>query len=72
MQPLPKLLDAVALRRELGIGRRAQEAIFRELPKVTIPGHSRMFVRRDDVQKLLDDGIVDATTGVRTRRRRAA
>jgi hypothetical protein len=37
-EPLPELLDAKALRSELGISRAAAEKIMRLVPAVVIPG----------------------------------
>ena len=46
---LPELLDAKALRAELGITRAAAEAIMRHLPLVQIEGLRKVYVRRSDV-----------------------
>jgi len=51
---LPELLDAKALRGELGVTRAAAEAIMRRLPVVTIEGLRKTYVRRDDVRRYLD------------------
>jgi hypothetical protein len=51
---LPELLDAKALRMELGITRAAAEAIMRRLPVVSIEGLRKTYVRRDDVGRYLD------------------
>jgi hypothetical protein len=40
--------------RELGLERRAVDAVFRELPNVLLPGYSRPLVRVDDYLELLD------------------
>jgi hypothetical protein len=40
--------------RELGLDRRAVDAVFRELPVVVLPGYSRPFVRAADFQALLE------------------
>jgi hypothetical protein len=40
--------------RELGWERRAVDAIFRELPVVFVPGHSRGYVRVADYLDLLE------------------
>jgi hypothetical protein len=68
---LPKLLDRAGLMRELGVKRVAAEAIMREVPKVTIPGHAKTYVKRADVEQLLADGTIDAVSA-RARKRRAA
>jgi len=52
---LPELLDAKALRVELGITRAATEAIMRQLPVVLIPGLRKVYVRRADVSRYLDE-----------------
>jgi len=52
---LPELLDQKTLGEELGVKHATVEAIFKRLPKVAIPGHRKLFVRREDVEMLLDD-----------------
>jgi hypothetical protein len=39
--------------RELGLERRAVDAVFRELPVVVIPGYSRPLIRAEDYLVLL-------------------
>jgi hypothetical protein len=51
---LPELLDAKALRAELGITRAAAEAIMRRLPVVQIEDLRKVYVRRDDVARYLE------------------
>jgi hypothetical protein len=51
--PLPNLLDAKALRLELGITRAAAETIIRQLPVVQFDGLRKVYVRRDDVERLI-------------------
>ena len=51
---LPELLDAKALRAELGITRAAAEAIMRRLPVVQIEELRKVYVRRSDVASYLD------------------
>jgi hypothetical protein len=51
---LPELLDAKHLAGELGITRAASEAIIRQLPIVRVPGLRKVYVRRPDVEKLLE------------------
>ena len=51
---LPELLDAKALQAELGITRAAAEAIIRQLPIVQVPGLRNVYVRRPDVEQLLE------------------
>ena len=51
---LPELLDARALRAELGVTRAAAEAIMRRLPVVHIEGLRKVYVRRADVAAYLE------------------
>jgi hypothetical protein len=53
--PLPQLLDAKALQRELGVTRAAAEKLMRHLPVVTIDDLRKVYVRRDDVLRYLDE-----------------
>jgi hypothetical protein len=54
-QPLPELLDAKALMAELGITRAAANAIMRQLPVVQFEGLRKVYVRRGDVRRLLEE-----------------
>jgi hypothetical protein len=40
---------------ELGLGRRAADAVFRRLPVVFLPGYSRGFVKADDYRRLVNE-----------------
>jgi phage baseplate assembly protein W len=51
---LPRLLDCAALARKLGITRTAAEAIMRHVPKVTVEGLAKVYVREADVRAYLD------------------
>lgn len=53
-EPLPELLDAKHLAAELGVTRAAAEAIIRQLPIVQVPGLRKVYVRRPDVEQLLE------------------
>ena len=53
-QPLPELLDARALRLELGVTRSAAEAIMRRVPVVQIEDLRKVYVRRSDVAAYLE------------------
>jgi hypothetical protein len=53
-EPLPELLDAKALQAELGVTRAAAEALMRRLPTVTIEGLRKVYVRRSDVARYLE------------------
>jgi hypothetical protein len=51
---LPQLLDAKHLATELGITRAAAEKIMQSLPIVQVPGLRKVYVRRSDVERLLE------------------
>jgi hypothetical protein len=53
-EPLPELLDAKALRLELGITRAAAEAIMRRLPTVQPDCVRKVFVKRSDVAAYIE------------------
>jgi hypothetical protein len=53
-EPLPQLLDCKALRAELGVSRAAAERIMEACPKVVIPRLRKSYVRRPDVEALLE------------------
>lgn len=60
-EALPELLDAKALRAELGVTRAAAEAIMRQLPVVQIPGLRKTYCRLSDVARLLEERTVEKT-----------
>jgi hypothetical protein len=51
--------------RELGLERRAVDAIFRACPVVAFPGYSRPVIRVRDYVALLDESTYDGSTRVR-------
>ena len=53
--PLPALVYCKQLMDELGVKRNVAEAIMRELPKVTVADVRKVFVRRADVARYLDE-----------------
>jgi hypothetical protein len=53
-EPLPQLLDAKHLAAELGVTRAAAEKIMQSLPTVQVPGLRKVYVRRADVERLLE------------------
>lgn len=57
---LAGLYDCARLARDLGISRRAAEAIMLRVDKQKIPGLRKVYVRGADVQRLLDENVVDA------------
>jgi hypothetical protein len=52
---LPELLDAKALQGELGVTRAAAEAVMRQLPVVQFYGLRKVYVRRADVARLIEE-----------------
>lgn len=60
MSELPRLIDCAGIMRELGVKRGVAEAYMRRLPKVTVPGNRRVFVKRADLARLLDEHTVAA------------
>lgn len=55
MTTLPQLVDCRALMDELGVKRAAAEQIMRQLPKIHIDGLRKVYVRRDDVARYLNE-----------------
>jgi hypothetical protein len=51
--------------RELGLERRAVDAVFRACPVVAFPGYSRPVIRVRDYQVLLERSTHDGRTSVR-------
>ena len=51
---LPQLVDAKHLAAELGVTRAAAEKIMQSLPIVQVPGLRKVYVRRSDVERLLE------------------
>ena len=57
---LPNLLDCARLAHELGITRSAAERIMQKLPKVRDEDVRKVYVKRADVQKWIDEHTVAA------------
>jgi hypothetical protein len=51
--------------RELGLERRAVDAVFRALPTVHLPGYSRPLIRVEDYLALIAKRTYDGRTSVR-------
>jgi hypothetical protein len=51
--------------RDLGLERRAVDAVFRACPVVALPGYSRPVIRVGDYQALLERSTHDGATSVR-------
>jgi hypothetical protein len=47
--------------RELGLERRAIDAVFRVCPVVAIPGYSRPMIRVEDYQRFLEEHTYDGS-----------
>jgi hypothetical protein len=54
--PLPRLIDQRGIVDELGVTRAAAEKIMRLVPKVHVAGLRKVYVKRDDVLRLLEEG----------------
>jgi hypothetical protein len=62
--------EALLLRtdfRDLGLGRRAIDAVFRECPVISLPGYSWPFVRVKDYLALLEGSTYCDRCGTRVR-----
>lgn len=53
---LPQLIDRKMLQTETGLPRSGVDAIFQALPVITLPKHRKVYVRREDVDRLLQEG----------------
>jgi hypothetical protein len=51
--------------RQLGLERRAVDAIFRELPTIHLPGYSRALIRVEDFRALIEQRTYDGRTAIR-------
>lgn len=51
--------------RELGLERRAVDAVFRAVPVIELPGYSRPLVRCKDYRNLVEQSMFDGRTRVR-------
>ena len=52
---LPRLIDLRGIADELGVTRAAAEEIMYLVPKVHVPGLRKVYVRRDDVLRVLEE-----------------
>jgi len=55
----PEALLSRSHLRELGLERRAVDAVFRALPVVVLPGYSRPLIRAADYRRLLEESTYD-------------
>jgi hypothetical protein len=65
-EPLPELLDAKGLQAELGVTRAVAEKLMCQLPVVTFPGIRKVFVKRADVARLVEERTATGTRQCRT------
>ncbi len=59
--PLPALVDRKQLAAETGLTRAGVDAIFQTVPVVIIPGVRKVWVRREDVARLLAEHTFDGS-----------
>jgi hypothetical protein len=57
-QPLPQLIDSKGIQEEMGVGRTIAEAIMEKIPKVQIDGRRRVYVKRADVLRYIEERSV--------------
>lgn len=55
-----RLMDCATIAREYGVSRSVAEAMMRQLPKVQLPDVRKVYVRRTDVEKLIDQNTAAA------------
>ena len=53
---LPRLIDQRGIAEELGVTRAAAEKIMRLVPKVHLAGLRKVYVKREDVLRVIEDG----------------
>jgi len=53
---LPRLIDQRGIAEELGVTRAAAEKIMRLVPKVHVTGLRKVYVKREDVLHVIEDG----------------
>lgn len=53
---LPRLIDQRGISEELGVTRAAAEKIMRQVPKIHFPGLRKVYVKRDDVVRVIEEG----------------
>ena len=68
---LPELMSCRQIREELGVTRAIAEAVMRQLEKVRFPGSRRVYVRRRDVGRLIEESTVNETGHRQTREEEA-
>jgi hypothetical protein len=53
---LPRLIDQRGIAEELGVTKAAAEKIMRLVPKVHVAGLRKVYVKREDVLHVIEDG----------------
>jgi hypothetical protein len=53
---LPRLIDQRGIAEELGVTRAAAEKIMRQVPKIHVAGLRKVYVKREDVLHVIEDG----------------
>ncbi len=53
---LPRLIDQRGIADELGVTRSAAEKLMRQVPKVHIPGLRKVYVKRVDIVRVIEEG----------------
>jgi len=65
-EPLPELLDAKKLQTELGITRAVAEKLMRRLPLVVFEDVRKVYVKREDVARLIESRTFVKNEGAST------
>jgi len=55
---LPKLMSCRQIQEELGVTQATAEAVMRQLGKIRFPGSRRVYVRRRDVDRLIEQSTL--------------
>ena len=58
--PHTTLMDQARIMDELGVTEHAAEAIMQKLPKVIMPGLRKVYVKRADVERLIEESTTGA------------
>jgi hypothetical protein len=53
---LPHLIDQRGIAEELGVTRAAAEKIMRQVPKIHVPGLRKVYVKRQDIVRVIEEG----------------
>jgi hypothetical protein len=50
------LIDQRGISEELGVTRAAAEKIMRQVPKIHVPGLRKVYVKRQDIVRVIEEG----------------